>query len=131
MRSQAATQLLTGPAHTIGVPPMNRMSPVKTAFASATCTSVSPPVCAGPTSMTSTSRPPTSTQIRPVKVLVGVGTSMPSNPNWPKRPRTKGVRTGPRSVVTITCIISGVTSAISSAVASDAMTSAPVTSWLP
>ena len=29
IRSQAATQFASGPAHTIGVPPMNRMSPVK------------------------------------------------------------------------------------------------------
>jgi hypothetical protein len=28
MRSHAATQLPSGPAHTIGVPPMNKMSPV-------------------------------------------------------------------------------------------------------
>ena len=36
MRSQAATQLDSGPAHTMGVPPMKRMSPVKIVRASGT-----------------------------------------------------------------------------------------------
>ena len=36
IRSHAATQFDSGPAHTMGVPPMNRMSPVYTVFASGT-----------------------------------------------------------------------------------------------
>ena len=59
MRSHAASQFENGPAQTIGVPPTNRMSPVNTTPASGTWTIASPSVCAGPTSIELTARPPT------------------------------------------------------------------------
>ena len=46
--SQAATQLAIGPAHTIGVQPMNSRSPANNTPASGTCTTESAAVCAGP-----------------------------------------------------------------------------------
>ena len=51
MRSQAASQLSTGPAHAIGVPCTKTRSPVKTVRASGTYTTESLCVCAGPRSV--------------------------------------------------------------------------------
>ena len=53
------------PAHMIGVPSMNRMSPVNTTPASGTWAIVSPCVCAGPSSIRSTPRSPTRSSCRP------------------------------------------------------------------
>ena len=54
MRSSAAAQLATGPAQAIGVPSMKRTSAAKQTETSGTQTTVSPPVCAGPTSISCT-----------------------------------------------------------------------------
>jgi hypothetical protein len=87
IRSQAAIQFDNGPAHTMGVPPTNKMSPVNTVRASGTWAITSPLVCAGPTSINSTTRPPTSTSRRPSKVRVGRRCSMPSKRKAPKNER--------------------------------------------
>mmetsp|Transcript_12481 Transcript_12481/g.37037 ORF Transcript_12481/g.37037 Transcript_12481/m.37037 type:complete len:248 (+) Transcript_12481:236-979(+) len=75
MASQALIQLLVGPCHTIGVPPMKRRSPEYRTSACGTQHTRSPRVCAGPSSKSSTlvsaSRwPPTYIVLWPWKVLV-------------------------------------------------------------
>ncbi len=71
IRSHAVSQFETGPAHMIGVPSMNRMSPVNTTPASGTWAIVSPRVCAGPSSSRWTSRSPTRSSCRPSNDSVG------------------------------------------------------------
>ena len=65
-------------AQTIGVPSMNRRSPVNTVALPGTCTIVSPPVCAGPSSISETSRSPTRRSSRPSNVCDGGRTVIPS-----------------------------------------------------
>ena len=84
IRSQARSQLANGPAQTMGVPPMNRMSPVKTTPASGTWTIASPSVCAGPTSIRWTARLPTVRSSRPSNVVLGGRSSMPFEPERPE-----------------------------------------------
>ena len=62
MSSHAAIQLPTGPAHMMGVPSMNKMSPANSTRASGIQAMTSPPVWAGPTSISSTDRPPACTR---------------------------------------------------------------------
>ena len=102
---------------------------MNTALASGTWTMTSPFVWAGPTSISSTSRPPTSTLSRPSNVRVGGVSVIPSNVKSPKKlrnssPTSPGATLRPAS-------IAGATSPISSAHAVEAMISAPATSSLP
>lgn len=60
-----------GPAHMIGVTPMKRMSAAIAIRASGSQTMRSPGVCAGPTSIRRTSRPPTSSSSSPENLRVG------------------------------------------------------------
>ncbi len=104
-----------------------------TVDASGTCTIVSPAVWAGPTSISSTGRPPTSSVSRPSNVRLGSSSSMPSNSNSPKKLRNSSP-TSPGAWFSAASIDGG-TSAISWAVADDATISADdqrrVTSLLP
>jgi hypothetical protein len=129
IKSQAEIQFSSGPAHTIGVPLMKRMSPVYTTFASGTCTITSPLVCAGPTSINSTTRPATSMSRRPSNVRVGGVNVMPSKSKSPKNERNNSP-TSPGALLSAASIAGG-TCAISSAADFDAMISAFATRSLP
>ena len=100
-----------------------------TVRASGTWTITSPLVWAGPTSISSTLRPSTSTVSRPSNVRVGRVSSMPSKWNSPKKLRNRSP-TSPGAALSPASKRGG-TSAISSAAADEAMISAPATSWLP
>ncbi len=89
----------------------------------------SPLVWAGPTSISSATRPATSTVSRPSKVRVGRVSSMPSNWKSPKKLRNRSP-TSPGAAFSPASRAGG-TSAISAAAADEAMISAPATSWLP
>ncbi len=90
---------------------------------------MSPRVCAGPTSISSTMRPPTSSSSRPSKVRVGGVGSMPSKWNAPKNRRNSSPNS-PGAAFRAASVDGG-TSAISSAVAVEATISVPASSWLP
>ncbi len=125
MVSQARIQFATGPAHISGVPSMNRISPVNTARSPGTCTSTSPPVCAGPTSINRTALSPTFMSITPEKVLVGVRSSTFSKSNGANT-SAKYAPAGPSFAPAALNMarVAGGTSAISRALASLAMISA-------
>ena len=84
IRSQAAIQFPNGPAHTTGVPPLKRMSPVNTVSRSGSSTITSPWVWAGPTSTRSSSSRTDRDAREPVNVRVGGPGSTSSNRNAPK-----------------------------------------------
>ena len=118
IRSQASIQWATGPAHTIGWPPWNTRSPVNSTSASGTCTTTSPPVCAGPSSSSRTGRSPTRSSSSPSKVVVGGTASMPSKVNGPKMSRRKAPASPSPSAARISpASIAGGTSSISRALA--------------
>ena len=89
----------------------------------------SPRVCAGPTSINSITRPPTSMSSRTSKVRVGNFIVMSANSNAPKKLRNNSP-ISPGAAFSA-ANISGGTSVISWAAAVEAMISAPATSSLP
>ena len=127
IRSHARTQFATGPAQMIGWAFANTMSPVNTVRSAGTCTSTSPRVCAGPTSIRCTSFAPTWRMLSPLNVSVGGVSVMPLNWNGPNARRTNSAATGPSASAFATSCASrsGGTSPISFAHASDATITAP------
>ena len=81
-----------------GVPPMNRMSPVKIVGRRGRRPIVSPRVCAGPTSISSTARPADVEVEAPSNVRVGQRSSMPSNWKSPKKLRNRSPTSPGRAV---------------------------------
>ena len=84
MRRQAASQFSIGPSQTIGVPPANSRSPVKTTPSRSQKTTVSPAVCAGPRSSRRSSTPPTTSSSSPSKVRSGYRGVIPEKSKAPK-----------------------------------------------